>query len=257
MSAGCCVTGENEKETLKKELGWLAGWAEGFARDLLAVEQALLPYAGGFGNGLHRNWGDRSDYSKEELCARIDAMEAMLGGLRKGLVRVDDENKLLLPRLINEIMDMKYQANGKKSIPVFTWTESSAVRAFIGDTGLEYDVVRIEGDCGFFRHKNESEVHNHLRDAIEKQFGRSTKPVDGKEHSKQKIALVFCDEPTAEYILTNHLNIILGFAKKHPGLRVFFHLDEIAEREVPMSATREKDEDGRTIAAASPGKSLV
>ena len=109
----------------------------------------------------------------------------------------------------------------------------------------------------FFRHKNEGAVYNLLRDAIEKQFGGSTKPVDGKEHSKQKIALVFCDEPTAEYILTNHLNIILGFAKKHPGLRVFFHMDEIAEKEVPMSATWEKDEGGRTIAAASPGKALV
>lgn len=240
MSAGCCVTGENEKETLQKELGWLAGWAEGFARDLLTVEQALLPYAGGFGNGLHRNWGYCSDYSKEELCARIDALEAMLGGLHKGLVRVDDEKKPLLPRLINKISDMKDQSNGKKSIPVFAWTESSAVRAFIGDTGLEYGVVRIEGDCGFFRHKDESEVYNLLCDAIEKQI---VGPVDGKEHSKQKIALVFCDEPTAEYILTNHLNIILRFAEKHSGLRVFFHKDEIAEKEVPMSAKREKDKE--------------
>lgn len=240
MGCGCDTTGYSEKETLLKNCKWMAGWAEGLAKDLDIIKSVLEHIAGG--HRLHSNYDNVCD--KYELARMLDAEREMCSGLITNIDRgYRDEDGSLLPGLAKMFNDIHEMCSGHKPIPIYGWFSclDDAAIDFSNKIGGDTTVVSVEGNEDYWRFRQ----YDDFKEAISKALEDAS--------NEKEIAVLFADKKTArrffevaDQIETKpgedcKVNLVEYFKALYPkGIRFFYRHDVIDECDFEKEIAEER-----------------
>lgn len=184
MGAQCCIIGQTEKETLRKTCQWMAGWAEGLAKNMQIVQSIL-----GHMSDAHPLNCNHDGAKAEELAIQLDTVRTLATGLLACIRSAyRDEDGIVLPHLARAFKNAKDEAGGRKPIATsdwFSWNDDAA-NAVQSRLGKDTKIVRVQGDQDYWYGRQ----YDDFKEGISKALS--------KVPMTEKVAVVFADKQTAK-----------------------------------------------------------